>query len=66
MFGRISELEDQTAAGIVRAVDEGWIPEDTPYSELIRQARDLVDGGYGEVEFQGLDITTGRPRWKSL
>lgn len=57
----ISDLEDKSAAGIVKAADEGVLLDDVRYSEIIRQARELVAAGRGDVLYAGAYGRT--PKW---
>ena len=62
MFKNIGELEDKSAAGIVKAADAGELPAgDVRYAEIIRGARALVADGRGDVLYAGAFGRT--PRW---
>jgi hypothetical protein len=58
----ISGLDDRSAEGIVRAVDDGVIPNDTPYSRIIADARTLVGEGRGGWQYIGSLGET--PQWE--
>ena len=61
MFTNISDLDDKSAAGIVRAADKGELPDDTRYSGIISEARDLVDDGRGDLLYVG--AVGGKAKW---
>ncbi len=61
MFKNISDLDDRSAAGIVKAADKGGPPDDTRYSGIINQARDLVDDGRGDLLYVG--AVRGQAKW---
>ena len=53
VFKLISQLEDKSAAGIVKAADEGVIAEDARNSRTISAARSLVERGEGHYVLRG-------------
>ena len=61
MYKLISDLEDKSAAGIVRAADAREISDDASYSEIIRGARELVADGRGDMLYAGAYGRT--PKW---
>ena len=62
MFKNIGDLEDKSAAGIVRAANAGELPAgDVRYSGIIGEARDLVDDGRGDLLYGG--TVGGKAKW---
>ncbi len=63
VFKLISELDDKSAAGIVKAADENVIASgDVRYSAIISSARSLVEKGMGHHVYIGSHADLG-PMW---
>jgi len=60
VFKSISELEDSSAAGIVKAADDGVIASDVRHEPIIEEARKLVSEGKGDWTY---DIGSNR-KWR--
>jgi hypothetical protein len=52
-FKSISDLDDKSAAGIVKAADKGVIAANVRYSKIISEARNLVSTGRGDWMYAG-------------
>jgi hypothetical protein len=51
MYRNISELDDRSAAGILKAADEGVIASDVRNKPIIEEARALVKEGKGDFTY---------------
>jgi hypothetical protein len=62
MFKNLGDLDDKTAAGIVKAADRGEVSSGGSYGNVVREARELVDTDRGDCIYTG--SIGNSPQWR--